>query len=154
MHEAILNVESALPHWASDLIDTPGVGSVLAHNTAEADIAMQSWDVAVLVLTADPPISATERDLLSRVHSRAARTFVVLNKIDQIGPAERAVTEQFTRQVIAETVDRATGVSPITASARSPVRAAVTNDEVLWRDSGLALTIVLRRSWTGPGART
>ena len=35
-----------------ELIDTPCVGSVLAHNTAEADIAMQSMDVAVLVLAA------------------------------------------------------------------------------------------------------
>jgi hypothetical protein len=50
--QVIVTVESALPHRAIELIDTPCVGSVLAHNTAEADIAMQSMDVAVLVLAA------------------------------------------------------------------------------------------------------
>lgn len=145
VHEVIVTVASALPHGSVELIDTPGVGSVLAHNTAEAEIAMESMDVAVLVLTADPPISAAERDLLSRVHSRAARTFVVLNKIDQLEPAERAVAEGFTRQVIAEAVNGA-AVPLITVSARDAVRAAVTSDEALWRDSGLdTLTTVLRR---------
>lgn len=145
VHEVIVTVASALPHGSVELIDTPGVGSVLTHNTAEAEIAMQSMDVAVLVLTADPPISAAERDLLSRVHSRAARTFVVLNKIDQLDPAERAVAEGFTRRVIAEALDGA-AVPLITVSARDAVRAAVTSDETLWRDSGLdALTTVLAR---------
>jgi hypothetical protein len=38
-----------------ELVDTPGVGSVYSHNTEEATGALRRMDVAVLVLTADPP---------------------------------------------------------------------------------------------------
>ena len=50
-----------------ELVDTPGTGSVYAHNTAEAELALETIDAAVFVLTADPPVSASERDLMSRV---------------------------------------------------------------------------------------
>ena len=37
-----------------ELVDTPGTGSVYAHNTAEAEAVLESMDAAVFVLTADP----------------------------------------------------------------------------------------------------
>jgi len=45
----------------------PGTGSVHAHNTAAADAALPSMDAAIFVLTADPPVSAAERELLRQV---------------------------------------------------------------------------------------
>ncbi len=68
----------------AELVDTPGTGSVHAHNTAEAQTALDTMDAAVFVLTADPPVSASERDLLTRVTGRSVRTFVVLNKADYL----------------------------------------------------------------------
>ena len=75
----------------AELVDTPGVGSVYAHNTAEAELALDTMDAAVFVLTADPPVSASERDLMTQVVGLSASMFVVLNKADYLaapgGPA-------------------------------------------------------------------
>ena len=50
-----------------ELVDTPGTGSVFAWDTDAAHQALETMDAAVFVLTADPPVSASERDLLARV---------------------------------------------------------------------------------------
>jgi small GTP-binding protein len=67
-----------------ELVDTPGTGSVYAHNTAEAEAALETMDVAVFVLTADPPVSASERELMARVSELSVTMFVVLNKADYL----------------------------------------------------------------------
>ena len=50
-----------------ELVDTPGTGSVFAWDTAAAHEALETMDAAVFVLTADPPVSAAERDLYAKV---------------------------------------------------------------------------------------
>ena len=67
-----------------ELVDTPGTGSVYAHNTAEAEAALDTMDAAVFVLTADPPVSASERELMVRVAELSVTMFVVLNKADYL----------------------------------------------------------------------
>ena len=82
-------VDAPLLARGVELVDTPGTGSVYAHNTAEAELALETMDAAVFVLTADPPVSATERELMSRVAGLSVSMFVVLNKADYLaaGPA-------------------------------------------------------------------
>jgi small GTP-binding protein len=84
-----------------ELVDTPGTGSVHEHNTAAADSALPTMDAAVFVLTADPPVSASERDLLTRVASLSVSRFVVLNKADYLD--DKGLTEalDFTGRVVA-----------------------------------------------------
>ena len=53
--------------YGVELVDTPGTGSVYAHNTATAEAALETMDAAIFVLTADPPVSASERELMGRV---------------------------------------------------------------------------------------
>jgi tRNA U34 5-carboxymethylaminomethyl modifying GTPase MnmE/TrmE len=77
-------VDAPLLARGVELVDTPGTGSVYAHNTAEAELALETMDAAVFVLTADPPVSASERDLMSRVASLSVSMFVVLNKADYL----------------------------------------------------------------------
>lgn len=67
-----------------ELVDTPGTGSVYAHNTAEAEAALETMDAAVFVLTADPPVSASEQELMARVAELSVTMFVVLNKADYL----------------------------------------------------------------------
>src|SRR6266542_158926 len=57
---------------------------VYAHNTAEAEAALESMDAAVFVLTAVPPVSASERELMARVAELSVTMFVVLNKADYL----------------------------------------------------------------------
>ena len=58
----------------AELVDTPGTGSVYAHYTAAAEAALETMDAAVFVLTADPPVSASERELMARVAGLSVTT--------------------------------------------------------------------------------
>ena len=83
-----VTVDSPLLACGAELVDTPGTGSVYAHNTAEAELALETMDAAVFVLTADPPVSASERDLMSRVARLSVTMFVVLNKADYLSAGD------------------------------------------------------------------
>jgi len=85
-----------------ELVDTPGTGSVYQWDTDAAHQALETMDAAVLVLTADPPVSASERDLLAKVADLSVRTFAVLNKADHLDAAGLAEAADFTRRVLAE----------------------------------------------------
>ncbi len=106
-------LEEPLLAGGVELVDTPGVGSVFAHNTAAATAVLDTMDAAVLVLTADPPLSASERDLLTAVRARSVALFVVLNKVDRLTPPELAEAEAFTAKQVAETVGTAVPVYPV-----------------------------------------
>ena len=99
-----------------EIVDTPGTGSVHAHNTAAADSVLPSMDAAIFVLTADPPVSAAERELLGRVHALSVTTFVVLNKADYADVAGLAEAIEFTERVVSGVTGEPAAVYP--ASAR------------------------------------
>jgi GTP-binding protein EngB required for normal cell division len=85
-----------------ELVDTPGTGSVFEWDTRTAHEALESMDAAVFVLTADPPVSASERDLLRRVAGLSVATFAVLNKADHLDEPGLAEAVEFTRRVLGE----------------------------------------------------
>jgi GTP-binding protein EngB required for normal cell division len=85
-----------------ELVDTPGTGSVFEWDTETAHEALRSMDAAVFVLTVDPPVSASERDLLARVAGLSVTTFTVLNKADHLDEPGLAEAAEFTRQVLRE----------------------------------------------------
>ena len=99
-----------------ELVDTPGTGSVYQWDTDAAHQALETMDAAVLVLTADPPVSASERELLGKVGELSVTTFAVLNKADQLDAAELAEAAEFTRRVLAE-AGHAGRVYPMSARA-------------------------------------
>ncbi len=100
-----------------EIVDTPGTGSVHAHNTSAAQLALPSMDAAIFVLTADPPVSASERDLLSQVAGLSVALFIVLNKADYLDRHGLAEALEFTAQVVAEAVGRSERVYPVSARA-------------------------------------
>ncbi len=100
-----------------EIVDTPGTGSVHAHNTATADSVMPTMDAAIFVLTADPPVSASERELLGRVRELSVTTFVVLNKADYLDAAGLAEAVEFTERVAREATGEAVWVYPVSARA-------------------------------------
>ena len=99
-----------------ELVDTPGTGSVFEWDTEAAHAALESMDAAIFVLTADPPVSASERDLLARVAGLSVTTFAVLNKADRLEEAELAEALEFTREVVAAAGQRGK-VYPMSARA-------------------------------------
>jgi GTP-binding protein EngB required for normal cell division/molybdopterin converting factor small subunit len=101
----------------AELVDTPGTGSVYARGTAEAEAALGTMDAAVFVLTADPPVSATERELMARVAELSVTMFVVLNKADYLAGGDLAEALEFTAQVAAGAAGRPVRPYPLSARA-------------------------------------
>jgi small GTP-binding protein len=98
-----------------ELVDTPGTGSVFEHNTAQARAVLETLDAAVFVLTADPPVSASERDLIGRVAGLSAAMFVVLNKTDYLSPGELDEVLSFSAGVVAEAAGQPVRIYPVSA---------------------------------------
>jgi GTPase Era involved in 16S rRNA processing len=70
------------------LIDTPGVGSTLRHNTDTALRVLSECDAAMFVISVDPPITELEIEYLQQIKPKAAKLLYVLNKIDYVHPTE------------------------------------------------------------------
>jgi GTP-binding protein EngB required for normal cell division len=116
-HVAAITVGVDAPVLArgAEIVDTPGPGSVHAHNTAAADAALPSMDAAIFVLTADPPVSASEQELLRRVAGLSVALFIVLNKADYLDEVSLAEALEFTAGVVAEASGRRERVYPLSA---------------------------------------
>jgi hypothetical protein len=82
------------------LIDTPGVGSTLKHNTEAARQVLPECDAALFVLSADPPITEVELEYLRAVKIRVSRIFFILNKIDYLAVEEQRSASDFLRRVL------------------------------------------------------
>ncbi len=84
------------------LVDTPGIGSVHAHNTKVAYDHLRDADAAVFVLSIDSPASLAEVEFLKAAREQVGRIFFVLNKADLLTPEELQQSAQFVREVLAE----------------------------------------------------
>jgi Dynamin family len=112
-----VRLNSAMLARGVEIVDTPGTGSVHAHNTTAAEEVLPTMDAAIFVLTADPPVSAAERDLLGRVHGLSMTTFVVLNKADFTDAAGLAEAVEFTERITCQAVGGPVRVYPVSARA-------------------------------------
>jgi GTP-binding protein EngB required for normal cell division len=127
------------------LIDTPGVGSVYEANTAVTVDFLPRADAVLFVLGADQPASQGELDFLGRIRGHVEKLFVVLNKVDLLGAADRDEAMAFCRAQLARVLGDATvRLHPL--SARLALDARRTGDARAVEASGLlALEIDLTR---------
>ena len=135
----LLRFEASLPApllaRGVTLLDTPGIGSTLRHNTEAAIAALPECDMALFVVSPDPPITEAELAYLAQVRANAARIVVVLNKIDTVEPVERGIALRFLRRVLGEA-----GLgeeTPFPLSARAALRAREQGDRAALEASGL-----------------
>jgi len=84
------------------IIDTPGVGSTLQHNTEAALQVLPECDAAFFVISADPPITKVEIDYLRRLKSKARQIFFILNKVDYLQADERRTVLRFLQRVLTD----------------------------------------------------
>jgi GTPase SAR1 family protein len=98
-----VRITAPSPHLptGTEVVDTPGTGSVHRANTDEAARARTTADLAVLVVAADPPVSAAELTLAGDVMTTAAAAAVVVSKIDLIRAADLGEVIEFTRSAVA-----------------------------------------------------
>jgi predicted GTPase len=102
-------VPSALLATGMCLVDTPGVGSTYAGNTAVTKAFVPHIDAALAVLGADPPISGEELALLDEVASQVTEIVFVLNKADRLSAAESDEAAEFVRRTLSQKLGRETG---------------------------------------------
>jgi GTP-binding protein EngB required for normal cell division len=103
------------------LVDTPGIGSVYRHNTEASRVALLEADGAVMVLSADAPLSDQERELISVLAERRSPTFFVLNKADHLTVDELGTVKRFVEQTLADLFGR--GVNIFAVDSRSALAA-------------------------------
>jgi predicted GTPase len=100
-------VPSPLLQSGMCLVDTPGLGSVFPGNTAATHAFVPHIDAAIVVIGADPPISAEELQIVETLAGTVRDLFFVLNKADRTSEAERDAALAFARGILAKRIARA-----------------------------------------------
>ena len=121
-----------------ELIDTPGIGSTLRHNTDAALAVLPECDAAFFVVSVDPPITAAELDYLDRARSGISPILFVLNKVDYLPLTERRSASEFLRQALRDHSSSLAEPVIFELSARNALRAKLERDLVAVECSGLA----------------
>jgi GTP-binding protein EngB required for normal cell division len=101
-----------------EIIDTPGTGSWHAAHEQVAEEATDAMDIAVVVIGAEPPMSANEVRLVQLASERAVRVHVVLGKADRLSDEEQVAAAGYAATVAARVLGSAVDVLPV-----SPLRA-------------------------------
>jgi len=133
----VLHPSPVLAHGVV-LIDTPGIGSTYAHNTATTMAFLAECDAALFLVSADPPITAVEVEFLREVRGRVPRLFFLLNKVDYLTDEEAAKATGFLRRMLAEQAGVPADVPIYPVSARRGLAAREAGDAGGWQASGCA----------------
>jgi hypothetical protein len=81
-------------------VDTPGLGSVFAGNTAATKDFIPHIDAAIVVVGADPPISGEELAIVETVAKQVRDLLFVLNKADRVTERECSAAARFARKLL------------------------------------------------------
>ena len=95
---AELQWPSPLLQMGMDLVDTPGIGSTRAHNTATTENYLREIDAGIMVLSVDPPITAAEAEFLKVLRFEVPRLLFVVNKTDVASADEVGAVVDFLRR--------------------------------------------------------
>jgi Dynamin family len=128
-------------------VDTPGLGSVFAGNTAATHAFVPHIDAAIVIVGADPPIAGEELSLAGDIGKQVRNFLVVMNKSDRTSDLEREITKSFTKKMLERQLGRSVGpVYEVSAEERlkneGPERAwgeLIAALEKLVRESGCEL---------------
>lgn len=117
-------------------IDTPGVGSLVAANTAATREFLPEADAAIFVTSFEAPLGESELDFLEQVRRHMRKIFVVINKLDLAPADRRAEVVTFVRDRLGQAFGDA--APPVFAvSAREGLLARLGGDEERLARSGL-----------------
>jgi GTP-binding protein EngB required for normal cell division len=94
------------------LVDTPGLGSVHAHNTQATRAWMPNVAVALVTVSAERPLSDEDRRLVAEARQTAPRVVVLLTKVDLLTEAEQAEVTPFLDRALHESFGAAISVLP------------------------------------------
>ncbi len=84
------------------LVDTPGLGSVYAHNTQVTQQWLPNVAVAIVAVSVERPLADEDRRLLDDARQYARRVVVVLTKVDLLSDADLSEVQEFFLRVLGE----------------------------------------------------
>ncbi len=136
----VASVEVELPaellRLGFELVDTPGVGSAIAANTAVTLRYLPQADAVVFVTGFDSPLTAAEAAFLASAAQQAGKVFLVVNKRDLVsGPDAAQVTEyvqRWARQNVPAVAPQVFGLS-----ALDGLESQLLGDDKRLADSGI-----------------
>jgi len=85
------------PFAPLEFVDTPGLDSALAHNTAAALDWLPNVGAALVAVSADSPLSERDLALLEELRRQTPRVVLLLTKADLLTAAQRAEVLEFVR---------------------------------------------------------
>jgi len=119
-----------------EFVDTPGVGSAIAANTATAYGFLPECDAVLLVTSVDTPLTSLELAFLEEIREYVDRIFFVVNKTDLVADGELAEVLGFVAGTIRTQIGR-DDVKVFPVSARAGLAAKTSGDAVLYEQSGI-----------------
>lgn len=93
-------------------VDTPGLESVLAHDTDASMHWLPNVGLALVAVSVDPPLSQHDIELLRKLYQYTPNVSVLLTKVDLLGAAERSEVLDFVRTQLAKNFDKPPDVLP------------------------------------------
>lgn len=97
-----LELESLAPYRGIRFVDTPGLGSIFAHNTQASLDWLPKVGGALVAISINQPLGEQDLRLLSEVFKHTPEIVVLLTKADLVSDREREVVIEFTQWQIAQ----------------------------------------------------
>ncbi|HUB41132.1 MAG TPA: dynamin family protein [Streptosporangiaceae bacterium] len=130
-----VEIPAELLRLGFEFVDTPGVGSAIAANTAATLRYLPQADAIVFVTGFDSALTSAEADFLTRSAGQAGRLFVVINKRDLVTDADAASVTSYVRRWIR---DHLRAEPPVFAtSALQALNGAMAGNAGVLADSGI-----------------
>ncbi len=82
-------VPEMAPYRGFRLVDTPGLESILEHNTEASFAWSPNTDLALVAVGVDPPLTQQDVSLIERLQRFTPNVSVLLTKMDILSPAEQ-----------------------------------------------------------------
>ena len=93
-----VEIPAELLRLGFEFVDTPGVGSAIATNTAATLAYLPKADAVVFVTGFDSALTRAEAEFLATAADQAGKLFLVINKRDLVAEAEAAEVTSYVRR--------------------------------------------------------
>jgi len=93
-------------------VDTPGLESLLEHNTSAAEEWLPNVGLALVAVGVDPPLSQHDIELIRKLSRYTPHIALLLTKVDLLDESERAEVRAFVEEQLAQSWDGAVPVFP------------------------------------------
>ncbi len=86
------------------LIDTPGLGSIFANNTETTQVWSPQTTIALIVISAERPLSEEDKKLLEQIKKFSYKTYCVLTKADLFDQNQLEEIKNFVHSSLQQTI--------------------------------------------------